>query len=618
MKNTLAQINQTITLNNWLNVNRNLVAKILTEFMYEDLLVTKIEPLQNSTFQHSLKLENGIEYRFIAESRIFGNWQIDKDSISYYRQGIEQDELLVSEFIRNSYQKIGIDELTLGHLLRELNHTLIADCHILNTSDNANSHLLNIRQASQIEGYMRGHPWFVINKGRLGFSYEEYLSSAPEMRNLQKLAWLAVRKNKVTFNAIDDLNYQQLIIQELAEEDINKFQQLLNSHNLIAQEYYLMPIHNWQWQRQIIQLFPEDIARNNIVYLGHSSDDYLATQSIRSFNNQSDYRKFQVKLPLSIFNTAVYRGLPHERTELAPLLTQWLKDIHEQDSFFHQETRLIMLGEIASISYAHPIYNQIEGVPYQYQELLGVIWRENVNNYLEESEFVMSMAALIHLDKNNEPLVIELIKRSGLTIAEWLEQLFAVCLPPLLHWLYKYGVAFSPHGENTMLVMDENYQPKALVLKDFIDDVNLSEQNIELLKTLPAKLQNTLYRLSNEDMAQFIQTGLFVVLYRYLSDILLTHAGYSEAQFWQQVHTEIEKYHQNHPELSEQIQGINLFKPQFKKLNLNRLRLIEVGYADYNQRPKVESRVMMNNPVSYEIWSKDASLKASNGAKINV
>jgi siderophore synthetase component len=166
--------------------------------------------------------------------------------------------------------------------------------------------------------------------------------------------------------------------------------------------------------------------------------------------------------------------------------------------------------------------------------------------------------------------------------------------------------------------MDENYRPKALVLKDFIDDVNLSEHNLKSLNSMPLQLQNTLYRLSNEDMAQFIQTGLFVVLYRYLSDILLTYAGYSETQFWQQLHTEIEKYHQSHPELSEQIQGINLLKPQFKKLNLNRLRLIEVGYADYNQRPKVESRVMMDNPVSYEIWSKDAPLKTSNGAKVNV
>lgn len=618
MENSLPQINQTITLNNWLKVNQQLLAKILTEFMYEDLLTTTIQLLSDGVFQHRLELDDNIEYRFTAEKRIFGNWQIAKDSISYYRQGTKQNELLVSEFMRNSYQKIGIDELTLGHLLRELNHTLIADCHILNTSDNINSHLLNIRQASQIEGYMRGHPWFVINKGRLGFSYQEYLNSAPEMRNLQKLAWLAVKKNIASFNSIDDLNYQQLIIQELAEEDLNKFQQLLSAQNLIVQEYYLMPIHDWQWQRQIIQLYPEDIARNNIVYLGHSSDDYLATQSIRSFNNQSDYRKFQVKLPISIFNTAVYRGLPHERTELAPLLTQWLKDIHKQDSFFHQKTRLIMLGEIASISYAHPIYNQIDGVPYQYQELLGVIWRENVNNYLEKSEFVMSMAALIHLDKNNEPLVIELIKRSGLTIAQWLEQLFAVCLPPLLHWLYKYGIAFSPHGENTMLVMDENYQPKALVFKDFIDDVNISQHNLKSLNSMPIKLQDTLYQLSNEDMAQFIQTGLFVVLYRYLSDILMSYADYPEIQFWQQVHTEIEKYHQSHPELSEQIQGINLLKPQFKKLNLNRLRLIEVGYADYHQRPKVESRLMMNNPASYKTWSEYTSLKTSNGAKVNV
>ena len=44
----------------------------------------------------------------------------------------------------------------------------------------------------------------------------------------------------------------------------------------------------------------------------------------------------------------------------------------------------------------------------------------------------MSMAALIHLDKNNEPLVIELIKRSGLTIAQWLEQLFFSLLTAII------------------------------------------------------------------------------------------------------------------------------------------------------------------------------------------
>ena len=43
-------------------------------------------------------------------------------------------------------------------------------------------------------------------------------------------------------------------------------------------------------------------------------------------------------------------------------------------------------------------------------------------------------------------------------------------------------------------------------------------------------------------------------------------------------------------------------KPQFKKLTLNRLRLLEVGYADYAARPKVESTGVVDNPASKFSW----------------
>ncbi len=585
----------------WQQANRNLLAKILSEFMYEELIETKIYKLSDDSYEHHLIVNQDLKYIFTASPRIFGNWQVIPESISCIHKKSKTSELQVNEFIANIYQQIGIDGLTVGHLLRELNHTLIADCHLLANPQNLNKHLLNLESAAELEGFMRGHPWFVVNKGRLGFSYDEYLAYAPESSNLQQLSWIAVKSLCAEYKAIKNLDYRKLIVNELGADAVSKFDLEMNNAGLNPEDYFYMPVHDWQWQRQIIQLFAKEIATQEIFWLGKSSDYYLPTQSIRSFNNQSNKSKFQVKLPLSIFNTAVYRGLPNERTRLAPLLTAWIKEICHQDEFL-QQIGLIMLGEVASISCPHQIYNQLHGIPYQYQELLGVIWRENVNNYLQAGEKVITMAALIHIDNENQPFIMELIASSGLTIDEWLAKLFKIVIPPLLHWLYKYGVVYSPHGENTMLVLDENNCPKRLVIKDFIDDVNISQHDNEALMNLPDELKSVLYRLPDADLAQFIQTGLFVVLYRYLSDILATYVCYPESQFWEILYQVINQYNNKHPEFARRIEEINILKPQFKKLSLNRLRLLEVGYADYAARPKVESTGVVDNPASKFVW----------------
>lgn len=597
MQKSSEYLDNVLTAKNWQAVNLNLLKKILVEFMYEDLIVTETIKLNDTYYQHKLILSPDIYYTFIASPRIFGNWNIDKSSIRLYKSSKEVHELSVSDFICHAYKLIGVNELTLGHYLRELNHTLIADCHLVSNDKNINKNLLELTDFSHFEGYMHAHPWFVINKGRMGFSYPEYLRYAPEMQNLQQLLWIAVKKDSAKFSSIDGLSYQKLIAAELSKVELDYFYQYLDAQQLVHDDYYFMPIHEWQWQRQIIQLFPDDIVKRNIVYLGSSNDNYLATQSIRSFNNQTHRHKLQVKLPLSIFNTAVYRGLPGRRTELAPALSQWIKNKLVSDDFLNQQ-RLVMLGEIASINYAHKVYQTLPGVPYQYQELLGVIWRENINNDLLQGESVITMASLIHIDNNNVPFINSLIAKSGLSVTDWLERFFSVCIKPLLHWLYKYGMVFSPHGENTMLILDNNYYPAGLVLKDFIDDVNISNMNIAELADLPNVLLDTLYRLNDEDLTQFIHTGLFVVLYRYLSDILCSYSNYPEEVFWQQVHDTITAYHIEHPEFQSRILEIDILKPQFKKLNLNRLRLIHVGYSDYAERPKVETSVLINNPAN--------------------
>ncbi|RDZ34475.1 iron transporter, partial [Haloferax sp. Atlit-19N] len=156
-------------------------------------------------------------------------------------------------------------------------------------------------------------------------------------------------------------------------------------------------------------------------------------------------------------------------TELAPTVTEYIKGIYERDDFL-QEQGLILPGEIAGLNYDHADFTDIDGSPYQYHELLGAVWRESIYTFLEDDERAITLSSLMHVDGAGEPFVSRLVEQSGLSLDEWLGEFFDTVLPPLLHFLYRYGTVFSPHGQNTILVVEDGV-PTRLAVKDFADDV---------------------------------------------------------------------------------------------------------------------------------------------------
>ncbi|MEK8172762.1 IucA/IucC family protein [Streptomyces sp. M19] len=80
----------------------------------------------------------------------------------------------------------------------------------------------------------------------------------------------------------------------------------------------------------------------------------LPQQSIRTFLNAKRPERHSVKLPLSILNTLVWRGLPTERTLAAPAVTTWVHHLRDTDPFLRDECRVILLGEVASVAVGHP------------------------------------------------------------------------------------------------------------------------------------------------------------------------------------------------------------------------------------------------------------------------
>ncbi|WP_036372001.1 IucA/IucC family C-terminal-domain containing protein, partial [Micromonospora sp. ATCC 39149] len=187
-------------------------------------------------------------------------------------------------------------------------------------------------------------------------------------------------------------------------------------------------------------------------------------------------------------------------------------------------------------------------------------------------------------DPAGRAFVAELVARSGLTPTGWLRRLFAAVLPPLLHLMHRYGIAFNPHGENTIVVYDGADVPTRLAVKDFVDDMKLLHTDLPEYADLPAEAGGVLMRCGPDELAGSIVKSLLTCHFRFLAPLCEEQLAVPEATFWTLVREEVRRYQERFTELADRFALFDLGKPAFPRTCLNRERLLPGGYHDRAER----------------------------------
>lgn len=581
----------------WARAARRLLAKMLGEFAHEEIITPRRRtPDPAPLAPYTIALDDGARLTFRARRAAYGSWRVDPESMTLCEGGEDVPYSDPYDFLGRAKGLVGIDGTTLGHALRELSSTLAADARLDHTALSA-ADLADLSYA-ELEGHQTGHPWLVLNKGRLGFSAADTARWAPEARRPSRLPWIAVSDRLAAYRGVSGLDSaDRLYAQELDAATRAGFASALRARGVDPRRYLYLPVHPWQWDEIVLPLFASSVAAGDIVPLPADPDERLPQQSIRTFLNMSRPDRHTVKLPLAILNTLVWRGLPTERTLAAPAVTSWVHALRDADPFLRDECRVILLGEVASVTVRHPVYDGLADVPYQYKELLGAIWREPLDRGLDPGERARTLASLLHTDPRGRAFVAELVDRSGLAPTVWLRHLFGALLPPLLHFLYRYGTVFSPHGENTIVVFDADDVPVRLAVKDFVDDINVSAQPLPEHATMPDAVREALLTEPPAFLTQFIHSGLFVGVFRYLTPLCEEQLGVPEAEFWLLVRDEILRHQARFPELKARFEMFDLLTPRIERLCLNRNRLHVDGYRDRPERPHAAVHGTVPNPL---------------------
>ncbi|APU14463.1 IucA/IucC family protein [Actinoalloteichus fjordicus] len=578
----------------WRLASARLLAKMIGELAFEDLL--RPEPFADGEWL--LRLADS-EYSFQAVRGAFGDWTVLPDSIRHRVTGILGDRLGMpawdpARFLLDAASTIGVTPETAANYLAELTATLTADV-ALAENDVPVTALAGLGH-TELEGHLVGHPWLIANKGRVGFSADDQGRYAPEARQWLRLPWLAVHRGLAEFRATPALSEHSVREHELDEETRTTFAQVLRGRGVNPDAYVWLPVHPWQLDHVVRTLWAPELAAERIIELGTAPDAYLPTQAIRTMSNVERSERFQVKLPLRILNTAVWRGIPPHCTSAAPTVTQWLRGLWDGDPEV-AETGAILLGEVASVTIEHPLLSTVAGAPYTWLETLGCIWRESVDPTLRPGERAVPLAAVLHVDASGRGLVSEYIARSGLDAQAWTAALFGALLRPLLLVLYRYGITVNPHGENVLVVLDESGLPTRVAIKDLIDDVNVSVEPVPERGPEPDSHHRVLPRKPWHVLRQYLVDALLVGVFRPLARLLREQHGLAEERFWGRVRGEIEAFRDRHPELGDRMEQGSLLGPTFARYPLNGDRLVQTGYAELSYRHAIAPHGELPNPL---------------------
>ncbi|MDP1850580.1 MAG: IucA/IucC family protein, partial [Solirubrobacteraceae bacterium] len=414
-----------LTRERWERVNRELVAKLLTELAFEDVLAPAWQALPGGRRSFELALGERLVLRYEGHRRPLGDWRVEAGSLRAWLDGAPVALPDAADVVALGAPAVGADASTAAGLVAEIAMTALGDV-LGDARGRPAAELLDL-DPLELECEMRGHPWIVASKGRGGFGAGDLAAYAPEAARPLQLGWLAAAPAIAQRRSVDGLSHATVVREQVGDAGWARLRERSAAAGLDPDEACYLPVHPWQWEHRVLALHAGAIARGELVALGTLAPRYLPGQSIRTLTDVDHPERRHLKLALSILNTSTYRGLPRDRTLAAPALTQWFSAACAGDPYL-REAGLVLLGEVASVSVAHSAFEAIAGVPYQHTEMLGAIWREPVHAHLRAGERAIALAALIHRDGAGVSFAELLVARSGLTVEDWVARLHAVTL----------------------------------------------------------------------------------------------------------------------------------------------------------------------------------------------
>ncbi|MGV8842732.1 MAG: IucA/IucC family protein [Pseudomonas sp.] len=572
-------------------VEQRVVGQLLQTLLYENVLAYRHSPLADNQQRFIVsaidRQQQRVEYQCNGLlSASFDLIRLDFASLERVDSQGQRSQPQLHQALAELLSELQ-DSPHLPRFTHELEQTLLKDLQSRSQPYRAAkpAHQLDVDALEQ--HFMDAHSYHPCYKSRIGFSLADNARFGPEFAAPIAIVWLAVAKSCGVMNHSQTLDFEAFIQQEFGQQRWQHLSTALTSQGKTLADYWLIPVHPWQWENVISSTFYPELLSGEVVYLGASDDRYQAQQSIRTLANVSEKTRPYVKLALSITNTSSTRILARHTVMNGPIITDWLQQLIASDSTA-RDLGFVILGEVVGVSFN---YDHLPATRMsQAYGTLGTLWRESIHAYLHDDEQAVPFNGLSSLDNRfgpgeQTPFIDAWIAQYGLHA--WVRQLLQVTVSPIIHMLYAEGIGMESHGQNIVLIVKQGW-PQRIALKDFHDGVRYSPQHLarpELCPTLVplpashAKLNRNSFILTDDVNAvrDFSCDSFFFICLAEMAIFLHQQYRLDEALFWQMTAEVISAYQAAHPQHQTRYGLFDVFAPFYEVEELTKRRLLGDG-----------------------------------------
>ncbi|MFB9728932.1 IucA/IucC family protein [Haloechinothrix salitolerans] len=483
----------------------------------------------------------------------------------------------ITRFLAESVDSLLAEPACLARFADELERTLINDA-LARYVASERGHVLASAEYDQLESLvLDGHRYHPAFKSRVGFDVTDNLAFGPEFAPDVRPLWLASHRSITEVTRAATLNEADFLAAQLGET-LASFHERLRAEGVDPGSYTLLPVHPWQWREYVATAFAEQLRRRQLIVLGEDPRAFRAQQSIRTLACRDMPDRPYLKLSMSLVNTSTSRVLAPHTVRNAPPISDWLRRVIDEDAFLRDESGLIVLREVMGSSVTpDPPAAFARSATYG---TLACIWRESLHAFLTSGERAVPFTALTGSELDGTPFVDAWLRHHG--ARAWTRRLVGVAVIPLLHLLFRHGVACEAHAQNMVLVHRDG-MPERIALKDFHDGIRfhralLSDpDDCPPIDSPPPHHVNANSFVETDDVdlvTDFLLDAFCFVNLGELAGFLDDAGLLGEREFWAIVREGIATYQARFPELRERFALFDVGKPTVAVEKLTTRRLL--------------------------------------------
>ncbi|PWK15510.1 IucA/IucC family protein [Tumebacillus permanentifrigoris] len=453
---------------------------------------------------------------------------------------------------------------------------------------------------------VEGHNLHPGAKTKMGMSARDVLAYAPEFGGRPHIRWVAVHRERAGWSYLDDgeaeLNAALFAELPRVAESVRREMKRLG---LVEQEFLAIPVHPWQYEQVLPDLYRQELAAGVVVPLPYVETVTAATSSFRTVVTEQ-LPRLAIKVAVNSQMTSTVRSISRHTAYNGPRFTRLIREVMSREPQVAQT--FVPLCEVAGLYFEPDAAEPDAELRTLKSRNLTAVWREDVGRHVRVGELaIVGTAYYAQSPVSWRTVLEELVEAYAESLGEtnmqqqdlepgsaprlqaaarrFLIEYAEIALPGFLTLMVKYGIGLEGHLQNSVGVFRAG-RPVRLLFRDWggvrICQERLAQQGLAV-DFAPGSV------VLNDDVRE-MQNKLFYTVYQnHLAEmILLLCKRYElrEAELWREIRQISEAVFSDllacpETQANAVLDRAALFQPQVEHKALTSMRLAteERGYC---------------------------------------